>query len=102
MGALGVPAAAAAAIAAILVFGHASIASKVIQPAGSPLPTVPTASPSPTMATMQTAIVEISRPANSVGPQTVHWVSPAGAELASRQLPDNEAGIGGGRAHVLV
>ncbi|HXA41848.1 MAG TPA: DUF4232 domain-containing protein [Candidatus Solibacter sp.] len=99
IGAIGVPAAAAAAIAGILVFGHATIAGKVVQPAGSP---PPTASPSPTVGPAQTAIVEISRPANGVGPETVHWVAPTGTELAATQLPDNEAVMGAGGTHVLV
>ncbi|HEY8868194.1 MAG TPA: hypothetical protein VIM30_02245, partial [Candidatus Limnocylindrales bacterium] len=38
--AIAVPAAAAAAIAAILVFGHGPSANKLVQPAGSPAPNV--------------------------------------------------------------
>jgi hypothetical protein len=101
--AIAVPAAAAAAIAAILIFGHGPSATKLVQPAGSPAPNasaVPSASPS--AAALQTMIVESSTPANVVGPVTVHWVTISGTEVAARQLPTNEAVLGAGGSHVLV
>jgi hypothetical protein len=101
--AIAVPAAAAAAIAAILIFGHGPSANKLVQPAGSPAPnasTVPSASPS--AAALQTVIIESSTPANAVGPVTVHWVTTSGTEVATRQLPANEAVLGAGGSHVLI
>jgi len=97
------PAAAAAAIAAILIFGHGPSANNVVQPAGSPGSNAsPRPTTNPTAAAMQTVIVEASTPANLVGPATVHWITTNGTELASRQLPDNEAVLGAGGSHVLV
>ena len=101
--AIAVPAAAAAAIAAILIFGHGPSANKLVQPAGSPAPNasaVPSASPS--AAALQTVIIESSTPANAVGPVTVHWVTTSGTEVATRQLPANEAVLGAGGSHVLI
>jgi hypothetical protein len=101
--AIAVPAAAAAAIAAILIFGHGPSANKLVQPAGSPAPSasaVPSASPS--AAALQTVIIESSTPANAVGPVTVHWVTTSGTEVATRQLPANEAVLGAGGSHVLI
>ena len=101
--AIAVPAAAAAAIAAILVFGHGPSANKLVQPAGSPAPNVSAVpSVSPSVASLQTVIVEASTPANLVGPATVHWVTTNGTELASQQLPSNEAVLGAGGSHVLL
>jgi hypothetical protein len=102
--AVAVPVAAAAAIAAILLLGHGPSATKIVQPAGSPKPNAsaaPPATPSPAAAP-QTVIVESSSPANAVGPVTVHWVTTSGTELASRQLPSNEAILGAGGNHVLI
>ncbi len=101
--AIAVPAAAAAAIAAILIFGHGPSANKLVQPAGSPAPNasaVPSASPS--AAALQTVVIESSTPANAVGPVTVHWVTTSGTEVATRQLPANEAVLGAGGSHVLI
>jgi len=101
--AIAVPAAAAAAIAAILIFGHGPSANKLVQPAGSPAPNVSAVpSVSPSVASLQTVIVEASTPANLVGPATVHWVTTNGTELASQQLPSNEAVLGAGGSHVLL
>jgi hypothetical protein len=100
--AIAVPAAAAAGIAAVVVFGHGFQANKIVQPAATPNPTATAvASATPNPAT-QTVVVEMSTPPKAAGPETVHWVTTTGTELATKQLPTNEAVIGAGSSHVLV
>jgi hypothetical protein len=101
--AVAVPAAAAAAIAAILLLGHGPSATKIVQPAGSPAPNasaVPLATPSPTAP--QTVIIEVSTPPGLAGPQTIHWVTTSGNEVASKLLANNQAILGAGGSHVLI
>jgi hypothetical protein len=100
--AIAAPAAAAAALALAIISGQPQKAL-VPAPATSPR-AVPSAVPSssPSVATPTPVLVEISTPPNLVGPQTVHWVTINGAELASRPLPTNEAILGTGGSRVLV
>jgi hypothetical protein len=103
IGAVAVPAAAAAAIAAILILGHGPKATKVVQPAATPIP-IASAEPSaiPTVAALQTVIIQVSTPPSLVGPQTIHWVTASGTELGAQLLPSNEAIVGAGGNHVLI
>ncbi|MGB2938706.1 MAG: hypothetical protein WBD38_00195 [Candidatus Dormiibacterota bacterium] len=105
---VGLPVAAAAAIAAAVLLGAPRNVGQ-LQPAGSPgaspaaTPAVEaSASPAASPSAPRTALVEVSTPANQVGPQTVHWVGTDGQEVASRQLPANEAALGSGGSRVLV
>jgi hypothetical protein len=104
---IGVPAVAAAAIAAALILGTPKPVGQV-QPAGTPDATPaatpslePSASPS-AAPPPRTFLVETSNPANQAGPVTVHWVGLDGKELAAQQLPANEAVLGSGGGRVLV
>ncbi len=53
-------------------------------------------------AAVGTILVEISTPPNLVGPQTVHWITLDGTEIAMHRLPADEAVLGAAGAHVLV
>lgn len=98
---VGVPLAAAAVIAGAILLGSARNTSKIEVPAGSPVPTVVSPVPTPSVA-VQTAVVLTSTPPNQTGPVTVHWVGLDGKDLATQQLPQTENMLGAGGHRVLV
>jgi hypothetical protein len=79
---------------AVLVLGAATIVQ--VPPVTSP----PAPPHSPTAP--EAVLVETSASTAGQGPVTVHWVALDGRELASQDLPANEAVIGAGGSRLLV
>jgi hypothetical protein len=101
--AIAAPATVAAALALAVITGQFQKAVVPV-PAGSPVPS-PLASPQPSPSpatTVELVLVESSSPAGSARPLTIHWDTTGGRELASKQLPDNEAVIGAAGSRVLI